>query len=132
MKITRQETTLIIVKVINTFKHDSRAVAEQRLIDSITGLCKTGEAGFQAYIHKDIIDKFVGWLNDNKPRISGDNNDMNWETIALDVEDRLDFKKFDNLYYLFIGRTKIGYTKDSEDQAFYQELLNQAFRPTLA
>lgn len=118
--------------MINTFKHDSRAVAEQRLINSITGLCKTSKAGFQAYIHIDIIDNFVGWLNDNKPKTGGDNDDMSWETIALDDKARLDFKKFDNLYYLFIGRIKVGYAKGSEDQACYQDLLYQAFRPTLA
>ncbi|MCD6581609.1 MAG: hypothetical protein J7K90_07375 [Desulfuromusa sp.] len=117
--------------MINTFKHDSRAVAEQRLIDSITGLCRTSEAGFQAYIHIDIIDKFVGWLNDNEPKTGGDAGDISWKTIALDDEARLEFKESDNLYYLVIGRTKIGYAKGSKNQAFYQDLLNQAFRPTL-
>ena len=91
------------------------------------GLCRTSATGFQAYIHADLIDKFVDWLNDNNSGMAENNDGMNWEAITLDADARLDFKKSDNLCALFIGRTKIGYARGSEDQAFFQNLLNQVF-----
>jgi len=121
------EVKLIIVKVINTFKHDSRAFIEQRLIDSLMGLCRTDVTGFQAYIHTDLIDKFVDWLNENNPEKNASGGDISWEAIALDTEALLDFKESDNLPPLVIGRIKIGYVRGSEHQAFYQNFLKQAF-----
>ena len=119
--------TLIIVKVINTFKHDSRAFIEQRLIDSLMGLCRTDSTEFQAYIHTDLIDKFVDWLNENNPEKNVSGGDISWEAIALDTEALLNFKESDNLSPLVIGRIKVGYVRGSEHQAFYQNLLNQVF-----
>lgn len=58
----------------------------------------------------------------------GENNDgMSWEAMTLDADARLDFAEADNLCALFIGRTKVGYARGSENQAFYQSLLNQVF-----
>ena len=116
------EVKLIIIKVINTFKHDSRAFIEQRLIDNLVGLGRKNESKLEAYIHTDLIDKFIDWLNDNNPEMA-----EKWEAIALDASARLAFKEFDNLYPLVIGRTKIGYVRGSERQAFYRNLLNQLF-----
>lgn len=97
------------------------------MIDSLAGLCRKSAAGFQAYIRTDLSDKFVDWLNDNKPEMSEDSDDMSWETIALDEDALLDFKESDNLRPLVIGRIKVGYARDSEQQDFYQNLLNQVF-----
>jgi len=121
------EVKPIIVKVINTFKHDSRAVIEQRLIDSLVGLCRTDTSRFQAYIHVDLIDKFVGWLNDHNLEISEDSGDMCWKAVALNAETLLDFKESDNLYPLVIGRIKVGYVRGQKYQGFYQNLLSQVF-----
>ena len=52
-----------------------------------------------------------------------------WEAITLDASARLVFKESDNLSPLVIGRTKVGYAKGSENQAYYQNLLNQVFTP---
>ncbi|MCK5826398.1 MAG: hypothetical protein KAG93_05145 [Desulfuromusa sp.] len=101
---------------------------EQKLIDNIAGLCKTNTAGFQAYIHRDLIDKFADWLNGNMPGRGEDSDDMSWETIALDDDALITFEDSADLCSLMIGRTKIGYAKDREGQVFYQELLTQAFR----
>lgn len=94
----------------------------------MAGLCRTNAVGFQAYIHSDLIDKFADWLNDNMSETGEEDDDMSWETIALDDDSLLDFKESADLCALMIGRTKIGYAKDREGQAFYQELLTQAFR----
>ena len=118
---------LIIVKVINTFKHDSRAFIEQKLINSLVGLCRINTAGFEVYIHADLADKFVAWLNDNNPQMSGNINGKRWEVMTLDDDALSDFKESDNLCSLVIGRTKIGYVNGSEHQAFYQNLLTQVF-----
>jgi len=97
------------------------------LIDSLVGLCRTDVTGVQAYIHVDLIDKFVVWLNENNPEMGGNNNDMSWEAIALNTEALLDFKESDNLSPLVIGRIKVGYAQVSEHQALYQNFLKQAF-----
>ncbi len=97
------------------------------MIDSLVSLCRTNTAGFEAYIHADLADKFVDWLNDNKLEVREGNDDMNWEVMTLDNAAWLNFKESDNLCALFIGRSKVGYAKGSEDQTFYQSLLNQVF-----
>ena len=91
------------------------------------GLCRASGTGFQAYIHADLIDKFVDWLNENNPEMAERINGMGWESLTLDVDARLKFRGSDNLCSLVIGRTKIGYANGSEHQAFYQNLLNQVF-----
>ena len=119
-----REATLIIVKVIRTFKHDSRAFLEQRLIDRLVGLRRMSEPMFETYIHANLIDKFIDWLNNNNPEKT-----EKWEAIALDTPARLVLKQSDDLSPLVIGRIKIGYTKGSENQAYYQNLLTQVFNP---
>ncbi len=94
---------------------------EQRLIDNLAGLCHTSATEIQAYIHTDLIDKFIDWLNNNL-ELSKNSVKMSWKAIAL-----LDFEESDNHRPLAIGRTKIGYATNSEQQDFYQNLLNQAF-----
>jgi len=47
--------------------------------------------------------------------------------MILDADARLNLKKSDNLYALFIGRNKVGYARGSEEQTFYQSLLSQVF-----
>ena len=94
------------------------------MIDRLVGLHRMSEPIFETYIHADLIDKFIDWLNNNNPEMT-----EKWEAITLDASARLVLKKSDNLSPLVIGRTKIGYTKGSEDQAYYQNLLNQVFSP---
>ena len=54
---------------------------------------------------------------------------MGWEALALDDNAQLNFRQSDNLCDLFIGRTKVGYVRGSEQQVFYQKSLNQVFSP---
>ena len=118
----------IIVKVIRTFKHDSRAFIEQRLINNLVGICRTNAAGFEAYIHTNLADKFVDWLNDNKLEMGKNSNGKErWATVTLDGAAQLDFKESDNLCPLFIGRIKIGYARGLEHQIFYKNFSNQVF-----
>ena len=97
------------------------------MIDNLVGLCRTDVTGFQAYIHTDLIDKFADWLNENNPEKNASGGDISWEAIELDTEALLDFKESDNLSPLVIGRIKIGYVRNLEHQAFYQNFLKQAF-----
>ena len=86
-------------------------------------------SGLQVYIHTDLSDKFVNWLNENSLEMGGGSDDMSWESIPLDDDAQLNFRESDTLCDLFIGRTKVGYARDSEQQVFYQKSLNQAFSP---
>ena len=91
------------------------------------GLCRVSGTGFQAYIHADLIDKFVGWLNENNPEMAERSNDTSWEAMTLDADAQLKFRESDNLCALFIGRTKVGYVKGSENQAFLNNQLSQVY-----
>ncbi len=82
------------------------------------------EPRLEAYIHADLIGKFIDWRDDNNPEMA-----EKWEAIALDAPAQLVLKESDDLSPLVIGRTKIGYAKGSENQAYYQNLLNQVFTP---
>lgn len=97
------------------------------MIDSLVGLRRTSATGSEAYIHADLIDKFVGWLNDNNLEMAENSNGKRWETMILDDVALLDFKESDNFCAFFIGRIKVGYARGSEEQTFYQSLLNQVF-----
>jgi hypothetical protein len=97
------------------------------LIDNLVGLYRENGIGLQAYIHADLMDRFVGWLNVNNPEMGGDSNGMSWKAVPLDSAARLDFKESDDLYPLLIERNKIGYAKGLEQQTIFQDLLTQVF-----
>jgi hypothetical protein len=55
------------------------------LIDNLVGLCRKNAAEFQVYIHADLIDKFVEWLNENNAEMGENRNGMSWEAVTLDA-----------------------------------------------
>ena len=93
------------------------------------GLCRSNTVGFQVYIHTDLSAKFVNWLNENNLKMGGSSDGMDWKAIALDADAQLNFRESDTLCALFIGRAKVGYARDSEQQVLYQKSLNQVFSP---
>ena len=96
------------------------------MIDNLVGLCWEDAAGFKAYIHADLIDRFVDWLNENNPEMVESSNGISWKTVPLDAAALLDIKESENLFFLMIGRNKIGYARGSEQHKITQDLLNQA------
>ncbi|MEE4254440.1 MAG: hypothetical protein V2I50_10420 [Desulfuromusa sp.] len=99
------------------------------MIDNLVGLYRGNGAGLQVYIHADLIEKFVEWLNKTNSEKDGDCHYLSWKAVSMDAAASLDVKELDNFFPLLADRKKIGYAEDLQQQILYQSLLKQAFPP---